>query len=243
MIESSKERYEIKNDAPLLSRNLESKIRILIVDDHEVVRNGLRVTLNNEDDLEIIGEAEFGHQAIEMAGTENPDIILLDVRLPDMDGFEVAKVIRSKQPNLGIIMLTCYESKLFAAEARSLGIQGFIGKNVRRNLLINSIRVVHEGGNVFSFMDILPSDQESDDCLMSLSLQTKSSLPNNDAALTQREREILSYLVKGLFNKEIAGKLGLACDTVKKAIHQLFHKLNVSNRTQAAIAAKRLGID
>ena len=220
-----KKPVEVRND---------KNIRILLVDDHDVVREGLRAVLQNEADIEIVGETATGKQAIESAISLKPDIMLLDIKLPDIDGFKVAEAIRDTQLQIGIIMLTGYESDLYAAEAAELGVRGFLSKNTNRRLLINSIKVVRDGGKVLHYNDkIKPA----------YSFNAIENVPGSLAlehSLKPREREILALLVKGLTNKEIALKLGVAEVTIKKRLFHLLRKLNVTNRTQAAIVAKQL---
>jgi DNA-binding NarL/FixJ family response regulator len=214
------------------------KIRVLIIDDHDVVREGLRTVLQNEPDMEIAGEAESGRQGVEMADKLNPDVILLDLKMADMDGFATAKAISTTHPDARIIMLTGYESDLYAAEATESGIHGFLGKNTPRKLLLNSIRVVNDGGTVFNYTDMLHADISDNPPLPGSS----GGMNASEIILKPREREVLAHIIKGLTNKEIAHKLGLAEVTVKKINTHLLHKLNATNRTQAALNAKQLGI-
>lgn len=214
-------------------------IRLLIVDDHDVVREGLRTVFTRADDIELAGEANSGQMAITLAENLNPDVILLDLKMPGMDGFATARSILKKHPNIKIIMLTGYESDLYAAEATDIGIKGFMGKNTPRSLLLNSIRVVHVGGTVFNYTDVLQTERAEGPSMRSIS--GTSSSPG--VVLKPREKELLPLLIQGLTNKEIAQHLGLAEITVKKINSQLFRKLNASNRTQVALAAKQLGIN
>ncbi|MDV2989631.1 MAG: response regulator transcription factor [Dehalogenimonas sp.] len=214
------------------------KIRVLIIDDHDVVREGLRTVLQNETDMEIAGEAESGRQGVEMTDKVNPDVILLDLKMADMDGFATAKAISTTHPDARIIMLTGYESDLYAAEATESGIHGFLGKNTPRKLLLNSIRVVNDGGTVFNYTDMLHADISGNPPLPSSS----GGMNASEIILKPREREVLAHIIKGLTNKEIALKLGLAEVTVKKINTRLLHKLKATNRTQAALNAKQLGI-
>jgi DNA-binding NarL/FixJ family response regulator len=135
-------------------------------------------------------------------------------------------------------MLTGYESDLYAAEATESGIHGFLGKNTPRKLLLNSIRVVNDGGTVFNYTDMLHADISDNPPLPGSS----GGMNASEIILKPREREVLAHIIKGLTNKEIAHKLGLAEVTVKKINTHLLHKLNATNRTQAALNAKQLGI-
>ena len=215
-------------------------IRLLIVDDHDVVREGLRTVFTSAEDIELIGEADNGQLAVDLAGKLRPDVILLDLKMPGMDGFATARIIHEQSPDIKVIMLTGYESDLYAAEATEIGIKGFMGKNTPRSLLLNSIRVVNAGGTVFNYTDIMQTenyDEPPKPTAFSSTHQTSGII------LKPREKEVLSMLIQGLTNKEIAQNLNLAEITVKKTNSQLFKKLNASNRTQLSLAAKQLGIN
>ncbi len=191
--------------------------------------------------MEIVGEAADGAEAITRAGEIEIDIVLLDIRLPDTDGFAVAKSLRDAHYRAPIIMLTGYDSELYAKEAIELGVRGFLNKNCPRNLLLNSIRVVRDGGTVFksdcitdSFRSLLQTSHDTPGKMGT------PSLPRID--LTEREHAIITGISEGLTNKEIARLLGLAEVTIKKATITLMRKLGVSNRTKAALLARELGL-
>ncbi|ADJ26813.1 two component transcriptional regulator, LuxR family [Dehalogenimonas lykanthroporepellens BL-DC-9] len=219
-------------------RETMEKIRVLIIDDHDVVREGLRTVLQNEADMVIVGEADSGRQGVTLTEELKPDVILLDLKMPGMDGFATAKEIIEHFPSAKIIMLTGYESDLYAAEATETGVHGFMGKNTPRKLLLNSIRVVNDGGTVFNYTDMLHADLSDNPPIPG----STGSSSGPEILLKSREKQVLDLIVKGLTNKEIAMKLGLAEVTVKKIIGHLLHKLNAANRTQAALAAKQLGL-
>ena len=223
-----------------MTQSLQSpeRIRVLIIDDHDVVREGLRTVLQNEPDMEIVGEADSGQTGTALTGELHPDVILLDLKMPGMDGFATAREITRRYPDSRIIMLTGYESDLYAAEATGTGVHGFLGKNTPRKLLLNSIRVVNDGGTVLNYTDMLHADIAGNPPMPGV----PATAPTPEILLTEREKEVLELIVKGLTNKEIAIKIGLAEVTVKKIIGHLLHKLNASNRTQAALAARQIGL-
>lgn len=216
-------------------------IRVFLADDHEVVRQGLRVLLKGEPEIEVVGEASSGEEALKIIEELQPDVILMDIRMQGMGGFKATREVRKMYPKTSVILLTGYDSELYAAEALRAGAVGFITKDCPRKLLSNAIRVVAHGGTVWqneplyqSLLIQLPMSKTEDRYG-----DTRASL---DEQLTARELEVLTLLAKGYANKQISATLDLADITIKKYVRSIMVKLGVSNRTQAALLASRLGL-
>jgi DNA-binding NarL/FixJ family response regulator len=215
-------------------------ISVFLVDDHQLVRQGLRTILRGTPGIEVVGEASSGEEALAMVKEINPRVILMDIRMDGTDGFKSLKQIKKVCPDTAFIMLTVYDSELYAAEAIRTGASGYITKDCTRELLINGIRVVAQGGTVW---------QEG---ILRRATKGVPGLSGEDTGedvsakivehLTPRELEILALLAEGYGNKQICTRLNLADITVKKYIKNILTKLGVSNRTHAALMAVRLGL-
>jgi DNA-binding NarL/FixJ family response regulator len=212
-------------------------IRVLIADDQALVRNGFRLILETRDDLEVVGEAEDGRHAIALARELEPAVILMDVRMPEIDGIEATRQIVASGSAARILVLTTFDVDEYVYAAIKAGASGFLLKDVRPADLIDAIRLI-AGGNALlgptvtcrlleRFADGHPSRQPD---------------PAIISALTEREREILELLARGLSNAEIAQQLFLGETTVKSHISNLFRKLGVRDRVQAVIAAYDAGL-
>ncbi|MES0329687.1 MAG: response regulator transcription factor [Dehalococcoidales bacterium] len=218
----------------------EAVIGVFLVDDHQLVRQGLRTILRRASGIEVVGEASSGEEALALVKEIKPDVILMDIRMDGTDGFKSLKQIKKVCPDTAFIMLTVYDSELYAAEAIRTGASGYITKDCTRELLINGIRVVSQGGTVWQ-EGILRRATRG---LSGLSEEgTGGDLtPQLVEQLTPRELEILALLAEGYGNKQICTRLNLADITVKKYIKNILTKLGVSNRTHAALMAVRLGL-
>jgi two-component system nitrate/nitrite response regulator NarL len=218
----------------------EAVIGVFLVDDHQLVRQGLRTILRRAPGIEVVGEASSGEEALALVKEIKPDVILMDIRMDGTDGFKSLKQIKKVCPDTAFIMLTVYDSELYAAEAIRTGASGYITKDCTRELLINGIRVVSQGGTVWQ-EGILRRATRG---LSGLSEEgTGGDLtPQIVEQLTPRELEILALLAEGYGNKQISTRLNLADITVKKYIKNILTKLGVSNRTHAALMAVRLGL-
>ncbi|MBI2710400.1 MAG: response regulator transcription factor [Actinobacteria bacterium] len=206
-------------------------IRVMLVDDHEVVRRGVRDLLESEGDLEVCGEAGTAEEAIARAQAVRPDVAVLDVRLPDGSGVEVCREMRSRLPALRCLMLTSYsdDEALFGAVAA--GASGYVLKQVRSSDLVESIRKVAAGESLL------------DPALVARMMQRLRRGPEEDqrlAGLTEQERRILDGLAQGLTNRQIGGELHLAEKTVKNYVSNLLAKMGMSRRTEAAVYAARV---
>ena len=208
-------------------------IRVLLVDDHELVRQGIAAMLAKADDLQIVGEARTGREAVEYARRELPDVILMDVRMPDMDGLEATKKIKEERPRTAVVMLTMHENPAYLREAVRAGAAGYLLKDVSREELTDAIRQVASGG-AFIESQMLKG--------MLSEMKPQGPVPAAARNLTKREREILSLVAEGMSNREIAERLVLSPETVKSHVAAILEKLGVSDRTQAAIYAVRNGL-
>lgn len=209
-----------------------SPIRVMVVDDHGMVRKGIVAYLKNSPDLQIVGEAENGRQVVESYAALRPDVILMDLQMPDMDGITATRLIRQESPNIQIIALTSFPDRGRVQEALSAGAISYLLKNVSGEDLAEAIRDACAGRSTLA--------QEAVQALIQPPAQP--STPGFD--LTLREREVLGLLVKGLNNNEIADCLSISHATAKAHVSNILSKLGVSNRAEAvavAIQQKLLG--
>lgn len=209
-------------------------IKVLLADDHEMVRKGVRKMLEREKDIAVVGEAVDGADAVKKALSEFPDIILMDIRMPEMTGIEATAKILAERPHIGIIMLTVYSEDEYVRQAIRAGAVGYLLKDVEASDLVSAIRRVAAGENLI--------DHGLASRLLSDLLKGVPDAAGKAEALTEREREILDGIASGLANKEIADKLNISERTVKNHITNLFKKINVHDRTQAALFAVREGL-
>jgi two-component system, NarL family, response regulator LiaR len=198
-----------------------SSIRILLVDDHEVVRSGLSKFLMVNKDMELVGEASEGAEAIQLAGLFKPDIILMDLMMPGMDGITATHEIRQKYPQIKIIALTSFSEQNMVQGALQAGAIGYLQKNVAAAELGNAIRSAYAGRMILS--------PEATQALTQA--MTQSHMPGNK--LTEREHDVLHCLVAGLNNHEIAEKLVISLGTVKFHISNIYQKFGVDSRVEA----------
>ena len=196
-------------------------IRILLVDDHAVVRSGLGTFLMVNQDMELVAEATDGAEAIQMANLHTPDVILMDLMMPGMDGITATRAIHQKYPQIKIIALTSFSEQNLVQGALQAGAIGYLQKNVTAMELANAIRSAHAGRMILS----------SEAAQALAQSVTQSHLPGND--LTERERDVLRCMVKGMNNNEIADKLVISLGTVKYHVSNIFQKLGVDSRVEA----------
>lgn len=206
-------------------------IRILIVDDHHVVRRGLMFFLKTQKDMDIVGEAVNGKEAIEMTEKLKPDVILMDLIMPEMDGIQATKRIKSKYPGIHVLMLTSFSDRDHVIPALKAGAAGYQLKDIEPDELAESIRKLMRGENTLhpeatTLMELGPGEM----------------LPHEKSPLTPREQDVLAELTKGKSNKEIASSLFVTEKTVKTHISNIFTKLEVQDRTQAALYAVKHGL-
>jgi DNA-binding NarL/FixJ family response regulator len=200
-------------------------IRVLCVDDHPLVRKGIASILANEADMELVGEANNGREAVELFKEFKPDVVLMDLRMPDLDGTSATRIIRQEAPDAKIIALTSYDGDQDIYRALEAGVRGYILKEMVHTEVVRAIRTVHSGKR-----------------LMPQEVAERLSEYFPQVALTPREVEVLGLVAKGMANKEIATKLGTASGTVKMHIQNILAKLGASDRTHAVTIAMERGI-
>jgi len=214
------------------------KIKVLIADDHRVVREGLSAILKTKDNIEVVGEAQDGQEAVEKARALVPDVILMDLSMPRMSGVEAARIIKREFPHIGIIALTMYEEQQYIFDLVRAGATGYLLKDTDSAQIVSAIKAVYRGESL-----IHPSVASKILAEFSLLAQGKGKKrPWVEHDLTDREITVLRLVADGKTNKEIANSLNLSEKTVKNHVRNIFHKLQVYDRTQAAILAIRKGI-
>ncbi|MBL9124964.1 MAG: response regulator transcription factor [Planctomycetaceae bacterium] len=203
----------------------DSPIRILCVDDHALVRKGLALILDNEADLELIAEAANGAEAVELFRRLRPDVTLMDLRMPELDGIEATRKIRSEFPDAKIIALTSYDGDQDIYRALEAGVRGYLLKEMVHTEVLQAIRAVHSGKKL---MPPIVAERLGD--------------PFPQVALTPREVEVLTLVAQGLANKEIGARLGTAAGTVKMHVQNILAKLGAADRTRAVTIGLQRGI-
>ena len=214
-----------------------SEIKVLLADDHSLFREGLRSLLEDQDDIEIVGEAEDGLEAIKLAPKLKPTVVLMDINMPVVDGVEATRMILKKMPSIGIIILTMYPQDEYVIQALRAGAKAYLLKDTRSNKLLEVIRTVHGGQAVIS----AEMTNRLLDEFRRISLEQEEEKPAFQP-LTDQEKRILTRVAEGASNKDIAVDLNLSERTVKNYLSIIFQKLQVNNRTEAAIRAMRDGL-
>ncbi|MBL1214435.1 MAG: response regulator transcription factor [Ignavibacteriae bacterium] len=200
---------------------MNDKINILIADDHAILRDGLKSALSIDESLNIIGEAENGVEVIELCKKLNPDIILMDINMPEMDGIRASKHIKKECHHIKIIILTMFDNRQYISDALSAGIDGFVFKMAHIEELLKAIKTVYDGDEYFD-PEVLK--------IMKQNYLRSDSAKNFD--LTPREYEIITYIAKGLTVSEIADTLSISYSTVKNHRHNILSKLNLKNSAE-----------
>ncbi|HEY6409602.1 MAG TPA: response regulator transcription factor [Ktedonobacteraceae bacterium] len=210
------------------------QIQILIADDHPVFRDGLRVLLTSAAEMAVVGEATTGAETISMATMLQPDVILMDIRMPELNGIEATRQIVSNSPHIGILVLTMYEDDDSVFAAMRAGARGYLLKGADRDEILGAIRAVHMGGAIFSATIAQR--------LMHYFSTLEPTVPRAFPDLTDREREILTLLAQGYTNTTIAERLVLSPKTVRNNVSNIFSKLQVVDRAQAILRARDAGL-
>jgi len=216
-------------------------IKILIADDHPVIREGVRAMLETDGGIDVIGEASDGLEAVAKTEECQPDVVLMDIVMPNLDGLEATRRIKQQYPGISVIMLTIYTDEAFVIDAIQVGAGGYLLKDASRDLLCHTIRAVNSGG-ILVKTSLL---REAVATLASSATEhqkKEAEVLSRVEELTSRERQVLELLVDGQTNKEIAKELSITDETVKKHVENILAKLGASDRTQAAVKAVRIGL-
>ena len=211
-------------------------IRVLIADDHDIVRSGLRMLLLAEPDIEIVGEASSGREAVEMTLDLRPDVVVMDVQMPDMNGIEATRAIKEQSDGCAVLALTIHEDEQYFFQMLNAGALGYVPKRAAPDDLVRAIRLVYQG-HVFlysSMASMLATDV----------LDRMETGEANDSLdlITDREREVLVLIGEGLMNKEIAEALSISVKTVETHRENIMNKLNLHSRTELVKFAIRKGL-
>jgi len=225
-----------------MNRRIMGKIRVLIVDDHPVVLEGLRTMLSTDRNIEIVGEAGDGTEAVTMVEDKEPNVVLMDIRMPNMDGVQATRRIKHQSPSTAVIVLTMYDTDAYVVDAVRAGASGYLLKDATREMVVDTIRAVNSGATLIKTSLLT-------EAISSLVQSQKGRQPVEVGSpqegveqLTAREREVLKLAAVGYSNKDIARELNITQDTVKKHMQSIMGKLHASSRIHAAIQATRAGI-
>ena len=212
------------------------RARIVIVDDHELARAGLKYVLERQPDLEVVGEAASGEEALAIGPTLRPDLFLMDVRLPGIDGLATTRAIKVRCPTASVVIMTMHANPEYLSEALKAGAAGYLLKDATHAEVLAAVRQVLRGESPFS-------GQVLGQLLRRISADAGGAVPPPpDVRLTPREREVLNLVVMGNTNKEIGATLTITAGTAKSHVERIIRKLGVTDRTQAAVRAVTLGI-
>ncbi len=207
-------------------------IRVLIADDHEIVREGLQTLLAEQPDIVVVGQAADGAQAVSLAESLHPDVVLMDLIMPEKDGIEATRLIHTRAPETRVLVLTTFADDRRVRDAVQAGASGFLLKDVLKPELVNAIHAAAEGKPALH-----PAAARS-----LMQQVAEPAAPSPLESLTERERDVLRLIACGCSNKEIAASLHLTEGTVKGYVSVVLSKLNVADRTQAALLAVKLGL-
>ena len=212
-----------------------ARICLLLVDDHEVVRSGLRMLLENEADLRIVGEANTGGQALELVEKLKPDVVIMDITLPDVSGIDATRRIKKSFPSVAVVALTIHEDQQYFFEMLQAGASGYVPKRAAPDDLITAIRAAHRGETYIypSLAKLLVKDFLS---------RGEEEAREAMSGLTPREQEVLAYLAEGKTNEEIAGLLTISAHTVARHRENLMGKLGLHSRSELVKYAIRKGL-
>ena len=204
------------------------EISIVIADDHSMIREGLKQLLELEGDIKVVGEAGDGKQCLEVVRRKKPDVLLLDINMPEMNGLQVLEELKMQKMDVKVLILTIHNDIEYLLKAVDIGIKGYVLKDSESSLLKKAIYQVYKG-DMFIQPSLAP--------LLRQSLAKKKKGEKDQNALTKREIQVLKLLAEGMYNREIGEQLFISEKTVKNHVSSIFKKINVTDRTQAAVYA------
>lgn len=210
-------------------------IRVLIADDHTLFRDGLRALLASIPDIEVVGEAASGKEALRLAAEHQPDVILMDIQMPDLNGIEATRQILRTSPHIGVVVLTMFQDDDSVFAVMRAGARGYVLKGADQGVLLRAVRAVANGESLFS-------PEVAARLTKFFASLEPASRPDLFPELTEREREILSFIADGQTNAEVAERLVISVKTVRNHVSNIFSKLQVADRAQAAIRAREAGL-
>jgi DNA-binding NarL/FixJ family response regulator len=216
------------------------KIKIIIIDDQTLMRDGLKTILDLEDDMEVIGTAENGRKGLELVQKLKPNVVLMDIRMPELNGVEATRLIKEKFPDVVILILTTFDDEEYIVDALCNGASGYMLKDMHGDKLIQAVRDGYEG-NMIMQSNIAVKLAAKLSKSVSLN-KNNNELKLDDLGLTEREIEIGTLIAAGLTNKEISEKLFISLGTVKNYVTNIYNKLGVANRAAAIIHLRKLGL-
>jgi len=211
-------------------------IRILLADDHALVRQGTRELLEQQEDLEVVAEASDGREAVQLALRENPDVVIMDFSMPELNGIEATRHIKAVAPNIAVLVLTAYDSDQYIFAFLAAGAAGYLLKDVSVDQLIRAVRAVHAGESMLDpaiTRKVISHFAQAEE---------KAAAPSGSDQITERELEVLKLAAQGLSNREIALQLGISVRTAQTHLSNVFNKLGVGSRTEAVMYALRQGL-
>jgi NarL family two-component system response regulator YdfI len=212
-------------------------IRVLIADDHEIVRDGLRLILEDEDDFIVVGESGDGAEAVRLTGELQPHVVLMDLRMPGMGGLEAIEQIRARWPEVAVVILTTYNEDELMVRGLRAGARGYLLKDTNRQALFETLRAAARGEALLR-PEVLARVLKQ---VPTSPLEAGSS-PHDEVSLTEREREVLAGVARGERSKEIAARLGISERTVKAYLSSIYSKLGVDSRAAAIAVASQRGL-
>jgi DNA-binding NarL/FixJ family response regulator len=222
------------------------EIRLLLVDDQELIRESLHIVLGMEEDIEVVGMAENGRVALDMCEEHQPNVVLMDIHMPEMDGVEATKQIKQRWPDVRVIILTTFQELNYVVEALGVGAEGYLLKAIHPKDLASGIRLVNRGGTLIpqdlAKMMVAQLQGQSQSVAAGAVQETAQAAKAQTYGLSERELQVLQCLSDGLSNREIAQKLFLSEGTVKNYISSIYSKMDVRDRIHAAKKAQEEGM-
>jgi DNA-binding NarL/FixJ family response regulator len=212
-----------------------SPIRIILADDHEIFRNGFKLLLRNQKEIELIGEAENGKQLLELVDRHHPDLVITDIKMPIMDGIQASKTLKQKYPRIGIIALSMFNDDYLVLEMLEAGASGYLLKNTNKEELLQAVKAVHQGRTYYC-------NETSKKLTYLLSKSNFNPYHNHNIQLTDREKEIVVLICKELSNKEIATALDLKVRTIESHREKIQEKIGSRNMVGVVLFAIKTGL-